>query len=113
MLPSDICIQAEDGIRDRNVTGVHTCALPIFIREAGSLSNDVLSAVISGFIASSALRLIEDYVDEYRSEERSVGKQCRLRWTPDQFMEMSVTDDLYSLGNLPLLLQCIALLSVY
>src|SRR5699024_3637699 len=35
------------------------------IREAGSLSNDVLSAVISGFIASSALPLIEDYVDEY------------------------------------------------
>src|SRR5699024_11712866 len=24
--------QAEDGIRDRNVTGVQTCALPIFIR---------------------------------------------------------------------------------
>src|SRR5699024_1640069 len=35
------------------------------IREAGSLSNDVLSAVISGFIASSALPLIEGYVDEY------------------------------------------------
>src|SRR5699024_11783003 len=26
------CCQAEDGIRDRNVTGVQTCALPIFIR---------------------------------------------------------------------------------
>src|SRR5207249_2554016 len=26
--------QAEDGIRDRNVTGVQTCALPISIREA-------------------------------------------------------------------------------
>src|SRR5699024_11763953 len=24
------CFQAEDGIRDRNVTGVQTCALPIF-----------------------------------------------------------------------------------
>src|SRR5699024_11296900 len=24
------CCQAEDGIRDRNVTGVQTCALPIF-----------------------------------------------------------------------------------
>src|SRR5690625_5904665 len=88
MLPSDICIQAEDGIRDRNVTGVHTCALPIFIREAGSLSNDVLSAVISGFIASSALPLIEDYVDEYfagllgfwtdnRSEEHTSELQSR------------------------------------
>src|SRR5207248_6853226 len=26
--------QAEDGIRDRTVTGVQTCALPIFIRAA-------------------------------------------------------------------------------
>src|SRR5207249_5241048 len=26
--------QAEDGIRDRNVTGVQTCALPIFLRFA-------------------------------------------------------------------------------
>src|SRR5699024_11283736 len=24
------CFQAEDGIRDRNVTGVQTCALPIY-----------------------------------------------------------------------------------
>src|SRR5699024_7305962 len=25
-----LCFQAEDGIRDRNVTGVQTCALPIY-----------------------------------------------------------------------------------
>ncbi|WP_167199227.1 aminopeptidase N [Brevibacterium pigmentatum] len=35
------------------------------IREAGALSNDVLSAIISGFIAPSAMPLIEEYVDEY------------------------------------------------
>ena len=27
--------QAEDGIRDRNVTGVQTCALPIFLQSQG------------------------------------------------------------------------------
>src|SRR5699024_9497358 len=27
---SHCCLQAEDGIRDRNVTGVQTCALPIY-----------------------------------------------------------------------------------
>src|SRR5699024_11561213 len=27
------CSQAEDGIRDRNVTGVQTCALPILTNE--------------------------------------------------------------------------------
>src|SRR5699024_11855447 len=26
------CFQAEDGIRDRNVTGVQTCALPISVK---------------------------------------------------------------------------------
>src|SRR5699024_11658045 len=30
----DFCFQAEDGIRDRNVTGVQTCALPILLLEA-------------------------------------------------------------------------------
>src|SRR5699024_11838630 len=29
----DIFLQAEDGIRDRNVTGVQTCALPISLLE--------------------------------------------------------------------------------
>src|SRR5207249_5275485 len=30
--------QAEDGIRDRNVTGVQTCALPICLRKKGYLA---------------------------------------------------------------------------
>src|SRR5207249_5048445 len=33
---------AEDGIRDRNVTGVQTCALPIFI---ASLESEVAAAI--------------------------------------------------------------------
>src|SRR5207249_7788590 len=33
--------QAEDGIRDRNVTGVQTCALPIYFNRDGVL--DILS----------------------------------------------------------------------
>src|SRR5699024_11381661 len=41
--PSSRCclfffFQAEDGIRDRNVTGVQTCALPIFLEIASALS---------------------------------------------------------------------------
>src|SRR5699024_11951249 len=31
LLLSCFFFQAEDGIRDRNVTGVQTCALPIFV----------------------------------------------------------------------------------
>src|SRR5699024_11718654 len=30
-----VCFQAEDGIRARNVTGVQTCALPIWARARG------------------------------------------------------------------------------
>src|SRR5699024_11382564 len=32
----DFFFQAEDGIRDRNVTGVQTCALPIFPQSANT-----------------------------------------------------------------------------
>src|SRR5437773_7040600 len=32
--------QAEDGIRDRDVTGVQTCALPIYLGRRGSLLSD-------------------------------------------------------------------------
>src|SRR5699024_2040630 len=41
--------QAEDGIRDRNVTGVQTCALPIFRLTVG---NDLL--VIANDLTSSS-----------------------------------------------------------
>src|SRR5699024_11111290 len=54
--------QAEDGIRDRNVTGVQTCALPILpttdaaiekIPATGSCSSTTNSAVSSDAVASS------------------------------------------------------------
>src|SRR5699024_11984386 len=37
---------AEDGIRDRNVTGVQTCALPIFFPEGGTHHGYALSSHI-------------------------------------------------------------------
>src|SRR5699024_11793914 len=39
--------QAEDGIRDRNVTGVQTCALPIFPAEATDVIGSSLGAAIT------------------------------------------------------------------
>src|SRR5438094_1507309 len=69
--------QAEDGIRDRTVTGVQTCALPIlspalvlFHREASELSANLRAG-----------RPVEPFLLE-RSEERRVGKECRSRWSP-------------------------------
>src|SRR5215813_14514714 len=62
--------QAEDGIRDADVTGVQTCALPIF--DAG-LEQPGREQVHPG----GGVR-----VPERRSEERRVGKECRSRWSP-------------------------------
>src|SRR5699024_11733144 len=39
--------QAEDGIRDRNVTGVQTCALPISLKEAKATGGVIYWATVS------------------------------------------------------------------
>src|SRR5438067_9461683 len=76
--------QAEDGIRDRNVTGVQTCALPICCLFSASERRKWATA------AGASVRRISDadggVVDDRgaRSEERRVGKECRSRWAPYQ-----------------------------
>src|SRR3712207_6926611 len=90
--------QAEDGIRDIGVTGVQTCALPIF--------PDFVSPEVSidCFVSSRknpqryfrriAVKSFPDKISRFvenrndsaalgiRSEERRVGKECRSRWSP-------------------------------
>src|SRR5699024_11356243 len=84
--------QAEDGIRDRNVTGVQTCALPIFI----SFSNDPIARQHFGPYTQGFHKVEYDNLEALeavfkkegeniagfliRSEERRVGKECRYRW---------------------------------
>src|SRR5207249_8619596 len=70
--------QAEDGIRDRNVTGVQTCALPIFssaVQDAAGLSPKLS-------LYSMMLVMPGTFPNGTRSEERRVGKECRSRWSP-------------------------------
>src|SRR5207249_9070807 len=85
--------QAEDGIRDRNVTGVQTCALPISVDhhvhlglprwEHWRMQQDELDVVI--YSLEKAVRLLlKSNPNIVRSEERRVGKECRSRWSPDQ-----------------------------
>src|SRR5437868_15381394 len=64
--------QAEDGIRDRNVTGVQTCALPIWTFHMPISVSD-LRCETSWTNSAAAAILV-------RSEERRVGKECRCRW---------------------------------
>src|SRR2546430_6881023 len=95
----DFFFQAEDGIRDLTVTGVQTCALPIYkyyIDEDGyywhaGRSDDMLKVggiwvspmeVESALISHPAVIECAVVGHEDRSEERRVGKECRSRWSP-------------------------------
>src|SRR5690606_40155254 len=89
--------QAEDGIRDFHVTGVQTCALPIY-RTVGSLMTMREDLVFINIkddhntirqTVSEELHRIypvyeqdKDNVIGVRSEERRVEKECRCRWWP-------------------------------
>src|SRR5207249_5240921 len=85
---------AEDGIRDRNVTGVQTCALPIYPLECGvvlpSARTVEVAAEAPGVEAESFARTAPSAWamadpararrgEEPRSEERRGGKGWRWR----------------------------------
>src|SRR2546429_6771422 len=70
--------QAEDGIRDVAVTGVQTCALPIY--GGGRPVADGHAGRRAG-PDGVVPRELGDRAHE-RSEERRVGKECRSRWSP-------------------------------
>src|SRR2546425_9455378 len=70
--------QAEDGIRDKLVTGVQTCALPISV-----LGEDRVGERVP--LDENRARLdplLWLHLKVKRSEERRVGKECRSRWSP-------------------------------
>src|SRR5687767_15664343 len=89
--------QAEDGIRDKLVTGVQTCALPILVRDAEgyvtenrySMLGDLVEVVRryarggAPHAQDAVTRMDYDRLGRLRSEERRVGKECRCRWSPD------------------------------
>src|SRR5207237_2870645 len=76
--------QAEDGIRDSSVTGVQTCALPIFLAPSADQTTQPVNSVSGSCIGTtrkspvSGLMITEATVQ--RSEERRVGKECSCRW---------------------------------
>src|SRR5699024_11345522 len=101
-----VCVfffQAEDGIRDRNVTGVQTCALPIWFAHSPGVDVEEISKVAfrlrrGGGAQVGLLRLLPVTPDddglpvpiwvlqrerEERSEERRVGKEERAGWARD------------------------------
>src|SRR5699024_12185645 len=92
--------QAEDGIRDRNVTGVQTCALPISgyvgfwsfesaafakilgLDDAGLKDNNHYPYDLAHYKNTMSFQSfsLNDYLEKSdRSEERRVGKECRYQ----------------------------------
>src|SRR5256885_12523064 len=87
--------QAEDGIRDYKVTGVQTCALPIFPVIGMAYYNRIIVLMGINIMLAVSLNIINGHAGQfslghagfmavggYRSEERRVGKECRSRWSP-------------------------------
>src|SRR5207248_7286807 len=88
--------QAEDGIRDRTVTGVQTCALPISefdvaygegISKTGELIDIGIEHRIieksGSWFSYGDVRIGQGRENAklfLRSEERRVGKECRSWW---------------------------------
>src|SRR5256885_4840063 len=90
--------QAEDGIRDYKVTGVQTCALPIWRPSGSDFGAHARHCVgvrpllcrhhgceLEIPLYHTHRFLNRDYIMfdcGGRSEERRVGKECRSRWSP-------------------------------
>src|SRR5699024_11865200 len=100
----DFFFQAEDGIRDRNVTGVQTCALPIckYLRKISQRQALQEQERMERFVVVNQIESFEQ-LQEFkeqrepayeklsaerqqiaRSEERRVGNACRARWIRDR-----------------------------
>src|SRR5258708_13212779 len=91
-------VQGEDGIRDDLVTGVQTCALPIWaprtdpVRGPPRLLLGARTRVAHGDALDQGRARLRLRLDGRgrglrgdrapRSEERRVGKECRSRWSP-------------------------------
>src|SRR5206468_8645314 len=104
-------LQAEDGIRDLIVTGVQTCALPIY-DGSSSYTKASLTTTLAGLMSSAQASrvLTQDYLGTYgdgdhsdhhtvaylvqaaRSEERRVGKEWRAWGAADRSKEKEDED---------------------
>src|SRR5262249_59518223 len=104
--------EAEDGIRDLSVTGVQTCALPIYrtslviahrlstivgadeiiVLDQGRIAERGTHASLlaqGGLYASmwNRQREAEAAREKLRSEERRVGEEWRCRWSAEQYKD--------------------------
>ena len=63
------------------MTGVQTCALPIWAPEFVPFSDTTKAEQFAREHGGEIMKLAD--IPAERSEERRVGKECRSRWAPD------------------------------
>src|SRR5207249_9507589 len=86
---SEVCqlffFQAEDGIRDRNVTGVQTCALPISVFGAivdeGRIVRD--GNILSGGGVTAGIDFVLALIAELRGPRAAEMVQLGLEYAPE------------------------------
>src|SRR5205807_6497893 len=71
--------QAEDGIRDYKVTGVQTCALPIFLRRAAGRARVARAVVVvmEGLVELRSARRAPAVTRDVRRGDRDRGRVRR------------------------------------
>src|SRR5690606_39705716 len=80
-LPGAVFFQAADGIRGLHVTGVQTCALPIY-GECRVVTSEAEADIGCQQRLDACMETLAEHLR--RSEERRVGKECRSRRGPDR-----------------------------
>src|SRR5262249_61069849 len=101
--------QGEEGIRDWSVTGVQTCALPIYrsVDDRSPAEAIELALVDDGVDAYRKLersmlvvhdgcahiRNVQIHRIAERSEERRVGKESRTRWCAYEYYKKRVREE--------------------
>src|SRR2546426_9229468 len=79
--PSDFFFQAEDGIRDYKVTGVQTCALPIYpVARPQGIERDLFD----GPVGTEAMCLGREEPDELFQGARGAEHGAHLDPVPEQ-----------------------------
>src|SRR5699024_11867359 len=82
--PLTFFFQAEDGIRDRNVTGVQTCALPIFSLLSLPHKDPVDLLLRHRMIPGMLAHVDRLFLRRDRSEERRVGQEGTTGGAPEE-----------------------------
>src|SRR5699024_7789757 len=95
--------QAEDGIRDRNVTGVQTCALPVFLDGVGIPATGPLAPEVLGY--DESVEGLEYDPEKAKELLKEAGYEDGFKttiWTNDQReridMATNIQDQLEEFG---------------